>query len=146
MNRESLMKHSQSAILFSLVAFAAGAASTSAGVFGSGSRIHAASPGAAYMSPTAAAPTRAGHVVSTSDLSDGSVEEYAGDSDNSGGQGSGYGDVYDQKGHLLWRFAVLEGGNSKWTIFKYFSRREPQQENSKSGSDSAPELGKSGSP
>ena len=140
------MKHFQSAMLFSLVAFVFGAASTSGvtQIFGSGGRIHAAaSPGAVHMIPTAAAPTHSGDVVSPSDLSDGSVEEYAGD--GSDGQGSGYGDVYDQKGHLLWRFAVLEGDNSKWAIFKYFSHRGQELRNSKSP-DSAPEPGKSGSP
>lgn len=142
------MKHFQSAMLLSLVAFIFGAASTSGvtQIFRGGSPVHAASfRGAVQIRPTAPAPTRAGDVVSTTDLSDGSVEEYSGDGDGPGGQGSGYGDVYDQNGHLLWRFAVLEGGDSKWTIFKYFSHRGQELRNSKSP-DSAPEAGKHGSP
>lgn len=142
------MKHFQSAMLFSLVAFIFGAASTSsvAQIFGAGGHIHAvARHGAAHMRPIAAAPTHDGDVVSTSDLSNGSVEEYAGDGDGPGGQGSGYGDVYDQNGHLLWRFAVLEGDKSKWTIFKYFPHSGQEPRDSKSA-DPAPEPGKSGSP
>lgn len=56
-----------------------------------------------------------------SDRSDGSVEEYRETLKDTDNQGSGYGDVFDSNGHLLWRFAVLEHGNSQWTILKYFS-------------------------
>lgn len=56
-----------------------------------------------------------------SDRSDGGVEEYRETPKDTDNQGSGYGDVFDSNGHLLWRFAVLEHGNSQWTILKYFS-------------------------
>ena len=52
-------------------------------------------------------------------LSEGSVEEYAGSPDDEANQGGGYGDVYDSHGHLLWRFAAVERGNSRWTILRY---------------------------
>ena len=159
------MKRPQSVVLFSVVAFLIGAASNSPAVtqiFGGGRRIGAvSSPDAVQIGPgrtaralhvadanATAAPTHVGDGVTTGDrdLSGGSIEEYAGDAEEPGGQGSGYGDVYDQNGHLLWRFAVLERSNSNWTIFKYFSHRKPEQKNSKTGQDPSAEPNKSGSP
>jgi hypothetical protein len=62
-------------------------------------------------------------VRANDDLSDGSVEEYAGEPEGAASQGSGYANVFDPDGHLLWRFAVLEHDNSQWTILKYSSKR-----------------------
>ena len=64
-----------------------------------------------------------------SGLSDGSVEEFRESPEETDNQGSGYGDVFDSNGHLLWRFAVLEHGNSQWTILKYFSERISKRRN-----------------
>lgn len=64
-----------------------------------------------------------------SDLYGGSVEEYRGSPEGTADQGSGYGDVFDSNGHLLWRFAVLEHGNSQWTILRYFSEPTSKRRN-----------------
>jgi hypothetical protein len=86
-------------------------------------------------STASAAPAFAADGVARSDedLSNGSVEEYAGAPNGAANQGGGYADVFDSDGHLLWRFAVLERGNSQWTILKYFSESTPELRNSKAG-------------
>jgi hypothetical protein len=50
-------------------------------------------------------------------------------------QGSGYGDVFDSDGHLLWRFAALERQNSQWTILRYFSEPESARRDIEPGRD-----------
>jgi hypothetical protein len=64
-----------------------------------------------------------------SDLYGSSVEEYRGSPEGTADQGSGYGDVFDSNGHLLWRFAVLEHGNSQWTILRYSSEPTSKRRN-----------------
>jgi hypothetical protein len=65
------------------------------------------------------------HEIARADdeLSNGTVEEYAGAPGDDATQGSGYADVFDSNGHLLWRFATVQHDDSKWTILKYFSDR-----------------------
>jgi hypothetical protein len=84
---------------------------------------------AASLAPAVAADrvTRSGD-----ELFGGKLKEDA-ERDDVTNQGSGYGDVFDSDGHLLWRFAVLERGNSQWTILKYFSESTPELRNSKAG-------------
>ena len=68
-----------------------------------------------------------------SDVSEGSVEEFRESPQDTDNQGSGYGDVFDSNGHLLWRFAVLEHGKSQWTILKYFSEPISKRRNFERG-------------
>lgn len=132
------MTRAQCTMLFSAVAFAIGFASNSFGVPGSTARIALL----AANSKAAAAPTHVVDRVSAdrSDLSDGIVEQYDG---GAGGpdQGSGYGDVYDRNGHLLWRFAAVERGDSKWTILKYYSQRELERRNPNDANAQSNEFG-----
>ena len=143
------MKRPQTALLFTIAAFLIGAASNSLGftkVLADGHRIPAVSYSrVAQTGPRTHASTEVADSASNDhrDLSDGSFEEYEGHVDGPGGQGSGYGDVYDEHGHLLWRFAVLQRSDSKWTIFKYFSQREQERRDLKAGQDPGTEPGSS---
>jgi hypothetical protein len=82
-------------------------------------------------STTSLAPAvAADRVTRSSDkLFGGNVEEFAAEPDGETSQGSGYGDVFDSDGHLLWRFAALERNDSQWTILRYFSERESARKN-----------------
>ena len=83
--------------------------------------------------PYSAAPAPAEIVRTDSNVSDGSVEEFRETPEETDNQGSGYGDVFDSNGHLLWRFAVLEHGKSQWTILKYFSEPISKRRNFEPG-------------
>ena len=96
------------------------------GLIGSDKPAHGLPPTDSGAAP---ARTSAPEIRDADGLSRGSVEEYSGEPGGETTQGSGYADVFDSDGHLLWRFATVQQDNSKWTILKYFSDRESKRRN-----------------